>query len=280
MTIRENFFLGRSDTFNLPANSENQTNLTLSPNPNIFDGFVIGIVLSGGLPVDNALIKVLTPAGDPVAHVFSNANGFFSTPPLNQSVYEVVASAPGLLTSSPVTVNINVPTAVYITINMVTDPRASLNTLYGLVINSGDGARIGNATVGLTTLAGDPVATTLTDDQGQYLLCEIGNGSYQVNAEKAGFQVSAPIPVTVGGSQLSRTNITLASDVDIRATVQGFILDQDSVPIAGACVGLYSVSGGVETMIKVGNTNSNGFYLFGGLDQGQYLVKAKSDTIV
>jgi hypothetical protein len=132
----------------------------------------------------------------------------------------------------------------------------------------------------LTDQLGVTVATTTTNSDGQYLFCETINGSYMISAVKTGYELPVPIPVTVTGGQLARTNISITSDTAVEATVQGFIRDEGSNGLTGAFVGLYAVSGSTETLVQTTFTNSIGFYLFGNLPSGNYLVKSKVDVVI
>lgn len=164
--------------------------------------------------------------------------------------------------------------------NLSADPLAALNSLYGLVLDQSTGTRIAGASVTLTDQQGVTVSTTTTNSDGQYLLCETANGSYLISAVKTGYELPAPIPVTVTGGQLARTNINLTPDVAVEATVQGFIRDENGNPLPGAFVGLYSADGVPETLEQTTFTNSSGFYLFGNLPGGNYVVKAKVEVTV
>ncbi len=275
----ESYLLNRSPQFSLGTGAENRTDLTLTPNPAVHYSAVIGSVLAGTTPLLNALVKVMTPGGNPLDHQYTNAQGAYTTAQFPAGVYQMVASAPGYLTSAPVTVNLPADSAAFVDFNLTADPRALLNTLFGLVLDQVTGNRLASATVILTDTHGQTLDTTLTNSDGQYLLCEIENGSYLISAEKTGYALPVPLPITVTGSQLAQTNIILTPEIDTEGTVQGFIRDPGGNALQGACVGLYAVSGTTETLVQTTFTNAAGFYLFGDVTAGNYLVKAKLDTI-
>lgn len=277
---RESFLLDRSPEFNLATGSENRTDLALTPNPDMLNTPIATFVLTGQTPVPDALVKVLTPIGNPIDHSFTNVQGLSISNPLTTGVYHVVASAPGFVTSAPVVVNLPAVNAVLITISLTPDPRAALNSLYGLVLDQVTGTRISGASVILTNSQGQTVATTQTDNDGEYLICETTNGSYSIIAEKAGYQLPAPLTVNVSGGQIAQTNIMLTPEVVTEGTVQGFIKDLQGNLLGGATVGLYSLTDSTETLIQQTYTNANGFYLFGGVVVGRYLVKAKVEVTV
>jgi hypothetical protein len=277
---KEEYLLGRSSQFTLTTAGENQTNLTLASNPTLNYQAIFTTVTAGTTPIYNALVQILTSSGDPVDSQFTNALGQSASIQLANGVYQVVAAAPGYLTSAPVTANLTGAACVAVSISLTADPRTTLNTLYGLVLDQVSGSRLTNTTVTLTDSLSQIVASTLTNSEGQYLLYEISNGSYTLSASRSGYQAPIPIAVTVTGSQIAQTNISLSPETITEGTVQGLITDQSGAFLAGACVGLYSVVDSTETLVQTTFSNDNGFYLFGNVAAGSYLVKAKVDTLV
>lgn len=281
MAIRnESYKLIKSPQFNLPSGGENRTDVTLPPNPAVREGLIVGFVTTGQTPLDNVVVKILTTSGNPVTHSYTNGDGGYLSDQLEPGIYQVIASRPGFLTSAPVSVNLPLSTIAQVDFDLSPDPLAALNNLYGLVLEQGTGTRIFGASVILTDQLGVTVATTTSNSDGQYLLCDTINGSYLVSAVKTGYELPSAIPVTVTGGQLARTNINLTPDVVTEATAQGFIRDEVGNPLAGAFVGLYAVNGSTETLVQSTYANTSGFYLFGNLPGGNYLVKAKVDIIV
>jgi hypothetical protein len=277
---KEQYLLGRSSQFTVTTAGENETDLSLASNPTLNYGVIYTVVTAGATPVFNALVQILTSSGDPVTAQFTNGSGQAVTGQLPAGVYQVVASAPDYLTSDPVIANLPGAAGIAISIALTADPRAALNTIYGLVLDEVSGGRLTNATVTLTNQLSLIEASTLTNSEGQYLLYEISNGSYTLSASRGGYAAPTPLPITVTGSMIAQTNISLTPLAVTEATVQGLITDQSGTFLAGASVGLYSVVGSTETLVQTTFTNVNGFYLFGGVAAGDYLVKAKVDTLV
>lgn len=277
---RENFLLSQSPQFDIATGAENRTDLTLTPNPEAAFAPVAGNVSDGTSPLPNALVKVLTTTGNPVDHQYTNSDGNYASKELPTGIYHVVASAPGFLTSPTTVANVSGTEGTFANFVLTPDPRAVKNTLYGLVLDQTTGSRLDNATVTLTDSIGETVAATLSDSVGEYLLYEIDNGSYLIGASRAGYQLPVPLTIDLTGSQIAQTNISLAPTVAAEGTVQGFITDQNNIRLAMACVGLYSVTGSTETLVQTTLSNLNGFYLFGGVTAGTYLVKAKDDILI
>ena len=277
---REQYLLNQSSQINITPGDENRSDLALSPNPDVNKSAIVGIVQYNNAPVVNALVKVLTPAGDPVDHQFTNSAGESVTAQIPAGTYQVVVSAPGFVTSTPQTVNLPNTSGAFVNVSLTPDPRAELNTIYGLVIDQNTLQRLSGAAVVLSDSQGQAINSTTTDDQGEYLFCEIDSGTYQLTSIKDGYLLSTPITITVTGAQLSQTDIPLASEVSTNATIQGFIRDQGGNLLGGAYVALYSLTGGTEELIQGTLSNQNGFYLFGNIITGVYMVKAKVDILI
>jgi hypothetical protein len=126
--------------------------------------------------------------------------------------------------------------------------------------------------------AGTVVAQTSSDSDGEFVFCQVANGSYSAVADLAGYSESPPVTITVSGSAISRADLALTPTTPSGATVHGFLRNTSGGGIAGACVGLYAVSGTTETLVQLTRTNTAGLYLFGQISAGQYLVKAKDEV--
>ena len=84
--------------------------------------------------------------------------------------------------------------------------------------------------------------------------------------------------------QMHQQNLTMAMTADARTysgTVSGMIRNGTGQAVAGCFVGLYQVvtdlSGKKELLVATTKTNEAGKYLFGGVVEGEYVVKAKLD---
>jgi len=276
---REQYLLNRTPQFNLGAGAEVRSDLSLTPNSDINKGVIICSVQYNGNPVANALVKILTVSGNPIDHQFTNAEGQAVSMMLPAGTYMVVVSAPGFVSTVGNTVNLPNTTGVILNVSLTLDPRAALNALYGLVLDADTSNRIGTATVTLSNDQGQTVSITTSDDEGEYLFYQVSNGTYELTSVKSGYAISSPLSVTVTGAQLAQTNILLAPETTTNGTVQGFIRDQNGNLLANAFVALYSVNG-TETLIRETMTNNNGFYLFGDVLAGNYVVKAKVDVLI
>lgn len=145
-TRKELYLLGRSSQFSVTTAGENKTDLTLASSSKTNYGAIAVEVKAGTAPVSNALVQILTSSGAPVESQFTNPSGLSVSSQLPAGLYHVVAAAPGYLTSAPATANLPGAAGVKISLSLTADPRASLNTIYGLVLDEVSGNRLNNAT--------------------------------------------------------------------------------------------------------------------------------------
>jgi hypothetical protein len=150
--------------------------------------------------------------------------------------------------------------------------------------NQATGAVIPDACVALI-----PNLTTLTDlnigktnVSGQFILNQIPDSTQSLGISAEGFYLSNFRSITISGGTIIRSDEVLQQYSLPQATVNGVITNQaDGLPIADACVGLYSLDvTGVEHLQQITFTDSNGLYVFGRVSAGNYVIKAKSEQVV
>ena len=127
---------------------------------------------------------------------------------------------------------------------------------------------------------GATLATTYSSDDGEFVFYDVADGTYTLLASADGYLTSAPLLAVITGGSIANVTITLAEDSrTYNGTVSGTIRDSLGHVVAGCFVGLYQLvtqSGEVqERLVATTKTNEAGQYLFGGVEAGQYLVKAK-----
>lgn len=129
---------------------------------------------------------------------------------------------------------------------------------------------------GVQTLA----LTTITNSSGQYFGPRLVTGDFVVTANKIGFEQSESSVVTLTGTDIEPLDLFLQVNTDQNVgTVSGIISDHATLlPIGNALVALYSVVGGVETIVQITRSNTGGRYLFGNVTGGEYIVKAIAQT--
>jgi 5-hydroxyisourate hydrolase-like protein (transthyretin family) len=244
---------------------------------------VPGTVTSGGTPIEGATVKIFDVNDNPVAHDLTNPQGRYTIPQVAAGSYKITAAQFGYLTpvTIPLAVTANRPTTV--NIELTPDPDAGKNALYGIIRQEVVLTPIEGATVsilqdvgGVQTLA----LTTATNSDGQYFAPRLVSGSYVVTASKIGYELSTSAVITLAGQNIQPLDLDLqANAVQNVGTISGIITDQVTLlPIANALVALYSVAGGVETIVQIVKTNAGGRYLCGDVAEGEYIVKAIAQT--
>lgn len=282
MPIVDDYLLGRSPAFPLGDTTENRTDLTLTQSA-APTGRVRGRVTNSvdGSPVADATVKLRTQSGDPARHTQTNAAGNYFIDEVVPGTYAINAAKQGFLTSTAQTFTLLDKQTLDIDISITPDTPL-MNTVYGLVTNQATSIPIANARVVLTPTPGvftNPTVA-MTNNSGQYELCEISDGTQYIISAAEGFYQSGIIPVTVSGGAIVRMDVSLQQYALPQATVNGYITAQNGNPIANACVGLYLINlQGVEILQQMAFTDSSGFYIFGRAAVGTYVVKAKSEKV-
>ncbi|QCJ40998.1 carboxypeptidase regulatory-like domain-containing protein [Bacillus sp. S3] len=280
MAIIEPYNLQPSPLITINGRDEETADFNLQANPNINAGNITGTVSRpDGTPIPLATIKLFTSNNVPYDHINSNPAGNFIFPRVPVGSYFITASEPTYLTPNriPITVLSNRNTTVNIT--MQTDPDGTKNAIFGIVKDVTNNQPIADATVQLFSNNGSgPVlaGTVSTNAQGQYLFANLLDGTYELDAAKAGYLSNQTVPLTISGREFVPSDIGIAVDPDANTgTISGLVTDGNSnTPIANAIVALYSISNGTESIIEITKTNVGGLYLFGDIPSGTYRVKA------
>ncbi|HOV80521.1 MAG TPA: carboxypeptidase-like regulatory domain-containing protein [Bacillota bacterium] len=283
MPTIDDFLLKRSAEIPLGATEEKRSDLVLTQLA-VQTGTVRGTVTNSvdGSHVANATVKLRTQTGDPVAHTLTNPGGNYVLEDVAPGTYTINAALQGFATSNGQTFTIQSGQNLNIDIAITPDTR-SFNVVYGTVTNQATGAPVASANVALIPAIGvsENVMVAKTDALGQYQLCNVPDMTASLIVAAAGFYLSSFVSVTISGGSIIRTDVSLTPFTLPQATVNGFITQQNGTPVANACVGLYLVDQqGVEILQQVTFTDSRGFYIFGRVAAGTYVVKAKSEKTV
>lgn len=283
MPIIDQYNLKASAQFPIIGTEEITENLQLTASTASSSGVVTGTVTSGGTPVEGATVKIFDVNDNPVAHTLTNPLGKYTISEVVAGSYKITATKFTYLTPStiPLTVIAGRPTTVDIVLTL--DPDVSKNALYGIikqavVLTPIEGATVNifQVTAGVQTLA----LTTLTNSSGQYFGPRLVTGNYVVIANKTGYELSESAPITLTGTDIEPLDLFLQVNTTQNVgTVSGIITNQATLlPIGNALVALYSIAGGVETIVQIVKTNAGGRYLFGNVTVGNYIVKALAQT--
>jgi hypothetical protein len=284
MAIIDDFLLNRSDSFTLDATTETRINLALTqaaPSTGNIRGTVTNAV--GGAAIADAIVKLRTEPGDPVAHTATNPAGNYIFPNIPTGTYKISVALQGFVTPTYISVTLLAAQTLIVDITLTAESR-SRNVIYGTVTNQATGVVISDACVALI-----PNITTLTDlnigksnASGQFMLDQIPDSTQSLGISAEGYYLSNFRSITISGGTIIRSDEVLQQYSLPQATVTGVITNQaDGLPIANACVGLYSLNTeGVESLQQITFTDSDGFYVFGRASAGTYVIKAKSEQVV
>lgn len=266
-----------SQNFPISGMQEADINLVLPPVPPA-SATVFGTVTDGTTPIADATVKLFDSQGVPYQHTITDAAGTYTLSNIPAGTYTVASVKDGYLLSTGTGVVLSSGDSTQI--NLVCTPDVSLSlgaiagtlqTLVNLVQTPVSGAKIT-----LLNGSGEVVATTYSVDDGEFAFYDLADGVYTLVASAAGYFTTAPTTVTILNGSIG--NVSLNMTVDSRTyngTVSGIIRDQAGNVVAGCFVGLFQIVDGREMLIATTKTNTEGKYLFGGVTNGQYLVKAK-----
>lgn len=266
-----------SQNFPISGMQEADINLVLPPVPPA-SATVFGTVTDGTTPIADATVKLFDSQGVPYQHTITDAAGTYTLSNIPAGTYTVASVKDGYLLSTGTGVVLSSGDSTQI--NLVCTPDVSLSlgaiagtlqTLVNLVQTPVSGAKIT-----LLNGSGEVVATTYSVDDGEFAFYDLADGVYTLVASAAGYFTTAPTTVTILNGSIA--NVSLNMTVDSRTyngTVSGIIRDQYGNVVAGCFVGLFQIVDGREMLIATTKTNTEGKYLFGGVTNGQYLVKAK-----
>ncbi len=279
-----------NNSTNVTINGSDVTdaNISLSPVPApasmttgstyIISGYVTNA--SDGSHLSN--VNVTTNAG---LSKTTNGSGFYNFTGLSNGTYTLNANVAGYNTNSTnVTINGSDVTDANISLSPVPAPASvtsgSTYIISGYVTNASDGSPLSN--VNMTT---NTSLFTVTNASGFYNFTGLSNGTYAVNANLAGYNTNST-NVTVNGSDFTGANISLSVSNGIGGNGTGVGLDAgtgNSYNISGYVLDSYTLNGlgGANVILNTSintsmqsTSNLTGFYIFTGLTNGSYNIKA------
>ena len=147
----------------------------------------------------------------------------------------------------------------------------------GRVTNAVDGSRIADATVKLRSLSGDPVAHTLTNPAGNYIIEGIRSGTYIISAVYSGFLTAVGRTFTIHGGRTVDINITLSPDTQPQNVVFGVVTSQvTGETIDNALVALVPDLTSPDD-ISVVRSNEDGEFLISGIPDSEQTLVSGAD---
>lgn len=277
----DKYNLSYSAKSTLVGTNEVDVNLTLTNTVTNNNGNIKGHVYdSNGKPIPGATVKIFDQSFTPFMHTVTQNDGSYqilNVPPAN---YKINATATGYLygTSSQIYVAENDITKVDFNLNV--DDNYNKNAIAGLLYIEGTSTPIKNAKILVKDSDGNEVSVTYTADDGEFLITDLSDGTYTVEPICNGYNSLVVHSYTVLNGGIYNVILYMISvSADIRGTYTGQILDSTGMPIHGSIVGLYKIdSTGKETLVSLMKTNIEGRYMFGNVEAGDYIVKAKDVT--
>ncbi|GLI84555.1 hypothetical protein ANABIO32_22650 [Rossellomorea marisflavi] len=220
-----------------------------------------------GIPIASALVQIFAIGTTvPVASVLTNQEGQYFIAGLLPDEYRVVYSAPTYQSETFVFFFTSGETKT-VDVELERVP----SRILGVVTDAVTGLPIPNATVTLfiegTEIA---VASTTTDQDGNYLLGGLSAGSYSLRFEAFGYQ-TASVPVQLGFAETLTVNQALRLEFgSVIGTIREALTGE---PIRNALVLAFSVNG-----VPLGSaiTDINGNYLIDGLRAGPIVLVVRA----
>ncbi|MFF6978157.1 MFS transporter [Streptomyces sp. NPDC008343] len=234
-----------------------------APIPTARSQYATGVPVCGlvqhpdGTVVPRAALTLIDIGGQQVGRGASGEDGRYALATPGPGSYVMIAAAGG-----------HQPQAVTVTVGErpvdLDIVLGGAGRLAGRVLTP-DGTPV-DATVTLTNVQGEVVATTRSGREGGYVITELVAGEYTLAASASAFRPAA-VPVTVKAARETRQDIELAGGALLRGTVRA----GGGRPVEDARVTLLDAAGNVMDTLTTG---PDGTFRFVDLSTGEYTVIA------
>jgi EmrB/QacA subfamily drug resistance transporter len=211
-----------------------------------------------GTVVPRAALTLIDVAGQQIGRGASGEDGRYALSTPGPGSYVLIAAAGG---HQPQAVSVTVgerPVELDVVLG-------GAGRLAGSVLTA-DGTPVRDATVTLTNVHGEVVATTRSGREGGYVITELVAGEYTLAASAPAFRPAA-LPVTVQAARETRQDVELAGGAVLRGTVRA----SGGRPVEDARVTLLDAAGNVVDTLT---TSADGTFRFVDLSSGEYTVIA------
>ncbi|MFD3836543.1 MFS transporter [Streptomyces sp. NPDC058642] len=211
-----------------------------------------------GTVVPRAALTLIDAVGQQIGRGSSGEDGRYALSTPGSGAYVLIAAAGG-----------HQPQAVSVTVG---EGPVELDVVLGGAgrlagsVLSADGTPVRDATVTLTNVHGEVVATTRSGREGGYVITELVAGEYTLAAAAPAYRPAA-LPVTVQASRETRQDVELAGGAVLRGTVRA----GGGQPVEDARVTLLDTAGNVVDTLTTG---ADGTFRFVDLSTGEYTVIA------
>ncbi|MET7743032.1 MFS transporter [Streptomyces sp. NPDC005385] len=235
-----------------------------TPIPPARSGHAAGIPVCGtvqhsdGTVVPRAALTLIDVGGQQIGRGASGEDGRYALSTPGAGSYVLIAAAGG-----------HQPQAVSVTVGErpvdLDVVLGGAGRLAGSVLTA-DGTPVREATVTLTDVHGEVVATTRSGREGGYVITELVAGEYTLAASAPAFRPAA-LPVSVQAARETRQDVELAGGAVLRGTVRA----GGGRPVEDARVTLLDAAGNVVDTLTTG---PDGMFRFVDLSSGEYTVIA------
>ncbi|MEV0169970.1 MFS transporter [Streptomyces sp. NPDC050803] len=211
-----------------------------------------------GTVVPRAALTLIDAVGQQIGRGASGEDGRYALSTPGSGAYVLIAAAGG-----------HQPQAVSVTVG---ERPVELDVVLGGAgrlagsVRTADGTPVRDATVTLTNVHGEVVASTRSGREGGYVITELVAGEYTLAASAPAFRPAA-LPVTVQASRETRQDVELAGGAVLRGTVRA----GGGRPVEDARVTLLDAAGNVVDTLTTG---PDGTFRFVDLSSGEYTVIA------
>ncbi|MFD7563251.1 MFS transporter [Streptomyces tendae] len=211
-----------------------------------------------GTVVPRAALTLIDVGGQQIGRGASGDDGRYALATPGSGAYVLIAAAGG-----------HQPQAVSVTVG---ERPVDLDVVLGGAgrlagsVMTADGSPVRDATVTLTNVHGEVVATTRSGREGGYVITELVAGEYTLAASAPAFRPAA-LPVSVQASRETRQDVELAGGAVLRGTVRaggGRVVEDARVTLLDAAGNV------VDTL----TTGPDGTFRFVDLSSGEYTVIA------
>ncbi|MFI9599722.1 MFS transporter [Streptomyces sp. NPDC052043] len=244
-----------------PPNATEQLNVTV---PQARSPYPAGVPVCGtvqhpdGTVVPRAALTLIDVGGQQIGRGASGDDGRYALSTPGTGSYVLIAAAGG-----------HQPQAVSVTVG---ERPVELDVVLGGAgrltgtVCTADGTPVRDATVTLTNVHGEVVASTRSGREGGYAITELVAGEYTLAASAPAFRPAA-LPVSVQAARETRQDVELAGGAVLRGTVRA----GGGRPVEDARVTLLDAAGNVVDTLTTG---PDGTFRFVDLSSGEYTVIA------
>jgi EmrB/QacA subfamily drug resistance transporter len=230
----------------------------------VLDGIAVGgrIRGAGGVPLPGATITLVELGGRQLGRATTRDDGSYVLRVPAAGSYVLIVAADG-----------HQPQAATVTVGdgplFYELALSGTSGLAGVVRSAMTGAAIAAATVVVTDLRGEIVASTETDQSGRFSIEDLVSGVVTLVASADGHRPSA-VRVEVSGQGTTQCDVELRAGGRLNGTVRAGVAN---MPLGDARVALVNAAGDT---VAVTTTNPDGEYTFTDLDYGEYTVTASA----